>query len=233
VVTLNDILGFSDGASFFRADLHIHSFPNSHDVGDTTMTPAAIVAKAVAESLSLIAITDHNEMSGVSEAIEAAKAGSLIIIPGIELSTSDGHLLCYLPDLQSLHQFDGHLTFADRGTTNLRCQTSLLECMNVVEKFGGFCVLAHVDGAKGFEVEVPGNAPHKVDVMKHKSLLGIEIKSSSSDISYSDQDPPGRKLNDCMAKWIVENRYRSVKRRQALPEGNPPRNSRLETHRSR
>ena len=39
--------------------------------------------------------------------------------------------------------------------------------------------------------------------------------------------------NHCTAKWIVENRHQSVKRRQALPEGNPPRNSRLETHRSR
>ena len=159
------------------------------------MTPAAIVSKALSENLSLIAITDHNEMSGVGEAIEAAKGGSLVVVPGIELSTSDGHLLCYLPDLQSLHQFYGHLTLADRGTANSRCQTSLLECLNIVEKFGGYCVLAHVDGAKGFEVEVPGNAPHKVDVMRHKSLLGIELKNSSSDISYSDQDPdPGRKL---------------------------------------
>jgi hypothetical protein len=36
--------------------------------------------------------------------------------------------------------------------------------------------------------------------------------------------------NHCTA---VENRFQSVKRRQALPEGNLPRNSRLETHRSR
>jgi hypothetical protein len=33
--------------------------------------------------------------------------------------------------------------------------------------------------------------------------------------------------------WLWENRFQSVKRRQALPEGNLPRNSRLETHRSR
>ena len=57
-------------------------------------------------------------------------------------------------------------------------------------------MLAHVDGAKGFEVEVPGNAPHhKTDVIKHKSLLGIEMKHSTSAISYSDLDPDsGRKL---------------------------------------
>jgi histidinol phosphatase-like PHP family hydrolase len=158
------------------------------------MTPTAIVKKALAEKLSLIAITDHNEMSGVPEAIEAAKGSPLLVVPGVELSTSDGHLLCYLPDLDCLHQFYGRLAFADRGMDKSRCQTSMLECMNILDGFGGFSVLAHVDGAKGFEVEVPGNAPHKVDVMKHRRLLGIEMKNSSSTISYSDQDPDaGRK----------------------------------------
>src|ERR1019366_9970645 len=39
--------------------------------------------------------------------------------------------------------------------------------------------------------------------------------------------------NNCTAALVVENGFWSVKRRQALPEGNLPRNSRLETHRSR
>src|ERR1700687_2748577 len=37
--------------------------------------------------------------------------------------------------------------------------------------------------------------------------------------------------NNCTAALVVENGFWSVKRRQALPEGNLPRNSRLETHR--
>lgn len=195
MATLGETEAVPDGASFFRADLHIHSSLNSHDVKDAAMTPAAIVIEALAEGLSLIAITDHNEITGVADAIDAAKGRPLLIIPGVELSTSDGHLLCYLPDLQTLLQFHGQLALADRGSANSRCQTGMLECMNIAGKLGGFCVLAHVDGAKGFEVEVPGNAPHKADVIKHKCLLGIEMKDSSSDISYSDQDPvPGRKL---------------------------------------
>jgi ABC-type lipoprotein export system ATPase subunit len=159
------------------------------------MTPGAIVTKALAEGLSLIAITDHNEITGVAEAIQAANGGQLHVIPGVELSTSDGHLLCYLPDLSRLQQFHAQLALADRGTANSRCQTGMLECMNIAGTLGGFCVLAHVDGAKGFEVEVPGNAPHKTDVIKHKSLLGIEMKHSTCVITYSDLDPDhGREL---------------------------------------
>src|SRR5260370_38429442 len=192
---INQITALTDGASFFRGDLHIHSWGHSHDVKDQAMTPAAFVAKALSEGLSLIAITDNNEISGVAEALLAATGTSTVVIPGVELSTSDGHLLCYLPDLQSLQHFHPQLSLADRGSANSRCKTSLLDSIQVADSLGGFCVLAHVDGAKGFEVEVPGSAPHKVDVMKHKGLLGIELKHGASPVSYSPQDPDsGRRL---------------------------------------
>jgi ABC-type Mn2+/Zn2+ transport system ATPase subunit len=194
MVKVDQVTALTDGASFFRGDLHIHSFGHSHDVKDQTMTPTAIVAKAISEGLSLISLTDHNEISGVPEALQAAAGTSLCVIPGVELSTSDGHLLCYLPDVQRLQQFHGKINLADQGTANSRCQTAILDCINLVDNLGGFCVLAHVDGAKGFETEVPGNAPHKVDVMKHKGLLGIELKDSATPVSYSPQDPDaGRK----------------------------------------
>jgi len=51
-----------------RADLHIHSFGESHDVRNTTMTPAAIVATAIQEHLVLISIADHNDITNVQAA---------------------------------------------------------------------------------------------------------------------------------------------------------------------
>ena len=68
-----------------RADLHIHSFGASHDVRDTTMTPTAIVATAIQEQLALISITDHNDITNVQAAINAAKGSALTVIPGVEL----------------------------------------------------------------------------------------------------------------------------------------------------
>lgn len=41
MVKVDDILLITDGATFFRADLHIHSFRNSHDVLDQSMTPSS------------------------------------------------------------------------------------------------------------------------------------------------------------------------------------------------
>ena len=102
---LSDVLALPTGARFFRADLHIHSFVASHDVKDTAMT-AAIVATAAREGLAIVAITDHNEIDNIDTAIQAAQSSEILVIPGIELSTLQGHLLCYLPTLDALRRLN-------------------------------------------------------------------------------------------------------------------------------
>jgi DNA repair ATPase RecN/histidinol phosphatase-like PHP family hydrolase len=186
---LDDVLAQPTGARFLRADLHIHSYGASHDVRDTSMTSAHIVQTAANEGLSVVAITDHNEIANVEGALTAARISQVLVIPGVELSTPQGHILCYLPTLDLLRQFYSRLSIADRGAANSRCQQSLLECLNLLSQFGGFGVLAHVDAPSGFEVEVPGGSPHKEDVLCHSALLGIELKNASTPVSYADGDP--------------------------------------------
>jgi len=187
--SLEEIKTLSNGASFYRADLHIHSFGGSHDVKDETLTPEAIVKTAIAEKLAVIAVADHNEIKNVEATLEAAGGSRLLVIPAIELSTHDGHLLCYLPSLDALQKFFGRIDVVDRNSPTSRCQNSILECLNQLAQLSGFGILAHVDAPNGFETENPGNSPHKLDVLSHKVLLGIELKATASPISYSDADP--------------------------------------------
>ncbi len=186
---LDEILAKPTGACFFRADLHIHSFGASHDVQDTAMIGVAIVETAAREGLDIIALTDHNEIDNVESAMHASKGSSIYVVPGIELSTSQGHLLCYLPTLEALRRLHGQLSIVDRRHANSRCQESILDCLNLLSSLGGFGVLAHVDVPSGFETETPGASPHKMDVLCHSALLGIELKQASSQISYSEDDP--------------------------------------------
>src|ERR1700722_4817990 len=185
----DDVLAQPAGATFIRADLHIHSFGASHDVRDASMTPSAIVTTAEKERLAIIAITDHNEITNGEAALNATLLSTVLVIPGIELSTPQGHLLCYLPTLDALRRLHGQLSIVDRGKPNSRCQQSLLECLNLLRPLNGFGVLAHVDIPSGFEIEVPGASPHKADILCHSALLGIELKQANSDIAYSDTDP--------------------------------------------
>ncbi len=194
MAALEDVLAQPIGASFFRADLHIHSFGASHDVKDEAMTADEIVKTAAREHLSVIAITDHNEISNVERAIEASQGTSVLVIPGVELSTPQGHLLCYLPTIGALQRLHGQLEFADRGKDTSRCRNSILECLNTLQPLGGFAMLAHVDIASGFETDNPGGSPHKTDVICHPTLLGIELKNATSPISYADGDPDAERV---------------------------------------
>ncbi|MEA2075250.1 MAG: PHP domain-containing protein [Euryarchaeota archaeon] len=72
-------------------DLHVHT-NYSHD-GHASIEE--IIESAIAEKLDGIAICDHDTMDGSSAARKyvADNELDLIIIPGIELSTSEGHLI--------------------------------------------------------------------------------------------------------------------------------------------
>ncbi|MBF0411693.1 MAG: ribonuclease III [Desulfamplus sp.] len=62
-------------------DLHIHS-----TASDGSFTPPQIVNLAVSKGLNAIAITDHDTIDGVREAIEAGIPHNLEFITGVELS---------------------------------------------------------------------------------------------------------------------------------------------------
>lgn len=83
-------------------DLHAHT--NHSDGKDT---PAELVQNAARVGIEVLAITDHDTVSGWDEAIIAAQNHGIGLIPGIEVSTRaltpsghgvSVHMLAYLPD---------------------------------------------------------------------------------------------------------------------------------------
>jgi len=190
----DELVSIPSGARFCRADLHIHSYGGSHDVKDPTMTPQGIVTTALNEDVSVIALTDHNEISNVQEALAAAVGKPLLVVPGVELSTPQGHLLVYFDAYEHLERFHGKLSFGDRGTQTSRCQTGILECLKAIDGAHGFAVLAHVDGNGGFEKTLSGFPPYKGDVLASPSLLGLELKEATSVVSYGASDPEQQRV---------------------------------------
>jgi len=73
-----------------RLDLHTHSSFSP----DGEMTPQELVDSALAHGLAGIALTDHNSVGGIGQARGAAlKHPGFLVIPGIEISSADGHVL--------------------------------------------------------------------------------------------------------------------------------------------
>lgn len=79
-----------------RADLHLHSY-----YSDGSEPPAAVVERAQAGGLDLIALTDHDSMGGWAEArVAAAKVGVELLAAAEFTATHRGrevHLLGYFP----------------------------------------------------------------------------------------------------------------------------------------
>jgi predicted metal-dependent phosphoesterase TrpH len=68
-------------------DIHVHS-----SYSDGAASPEELVAQAKKLGLSGIAITDHNEVAGAAAALRL-DLGDFVVIPGIEVSSMDGHIL--------------------------------------------------------------------------------------------------------------------------------------------
>jgi predicted metal-dependent phosphoesterase TrpH len=80
-----------------RFDLHLHSYFSA----DAASAPEELIAAAKARGLSGIAITDHDTCEAHEYLIEKGlerpdgqPVDGFLVIPGMEVSTADGHLLC-------------------------------------------------------------------------------------------------------------------------------------------
>ncbi len=64
-------------------DLHSHS-----TASDGTLAPAALVEKACAAGVNVLALTDHDTLDGFAAASVAVAGRDLCLIPGVEISVS-------------------------------------------------------------------------------------------------------------------------------------------------
>lgn len=71
-----------------RVDLQVHTDASPC----SRASPADIASAAVSAGLDGLAVTDHDTLAGVA-GVRAAAPDALTVIPGVEVTTSQGHLL--------------------------------------------------------------------------------------------------------------------------------------------
>jgi predicted metal-dependent phosphoesterase TrpH len=81
----------------YKIDLHCHSFFS----GDGVSSPEALIESARKKGLHGFALTDHNTCDGIKYLLEKGfmrengrPVDGFLIIPGVEVTTAEGHLLC-------------------------------------------------------------------------------------------------------------------------------------------
>ena len=148
-----------------KFDLHIHSCYSENLLGTKLFSPPSkslpeeIIKMAIKKGIKVIAITDHDNIVGSLRAIEISKQklykNKIIVIPGVEVSSKDGHILAY----NVYENIPKNLTTEDT--------------VEFIKSKGGFAVAAHPFNAK-FSL--------KEDFIKKNidSLFGLEIINSRS-----------------------------------------------------
>ena len=114
-----------------RFDLQSHS---THS--DGTLPAAEVVQRAAQAGVELLALSDHDTISGVAEAIEAGERSGVRIVPAVEISAVDDgapvgrelHILGYDIDHTGRPMTDSLVAFlADREKRTLRMRDGLRE----------------------------------------------------------------------------------------------------------
>ncbi|NPV84544.1 MAG: PHP domain-containing protein [Anaerolineae bacterium] len=105
-----------------KADLHIHT---AYSLDSCNTISAVLEQAAFHRHLDVIAITDHNSVAGVHEAQDMAGKYGIEVIPGCEITTSEGHLVAL---------------FIDKPIPTRR---PLAETVLRVGEQGGVCIAAH------------------------------------------------------------------------------------------
>ncbi|MEP6955884.1 MAG: PHP domain-containing protein [Chthoniobacterales bacterium] len=105
----------------FKIDLHTHTFFS----GDGVSSPEDNIASARAKGLHGFAVTDHNTCDAVTYLLDKGlmradgqPVDGFLIIPGQEVTTDEGHLLCIgatLPDLKGTPAREVCVMIHERG----------------------------------------------------------------------------------------------------------------------
>lgn len=152
------------------SDLHVHTALSP--CAENEMTPPAIVERALAEGLGMIAVCDHNSARNAA-AVQAAAGARLAVLAGMEITTvEECHVVALFPDAEAaqaagaevgatLGQVEGgyeaffgeqHVLAADgseraRETLALATATTLDidAAVRLVHGHGGLAIAAHID----------------------------------------------------------------------------------------
>jgi predicted metal-dependent phosphoesterase TrpH len=112
-------------------DLHTHTFFS----GDGVSSPEDLIAAAKAKGLHGIAMTDHNTCDAITYMLEKGlmspdgqPVDGFLVLPGVEVTTADGHLLCIGATLPNPLQLKGKPS---------------REICDLIHKHGGLAVPPH------------------------------------------------------------------------------------------
>ncbi|MEG1663320.1 MAG: phosphoesterase [Clostridia bacterium] len=185
----------------YHYDLHIHSALSP--CAEKDMTPVTIVGQAKLSGLDFVAVSDHNSIKNVEVAIAAGEAYGILVVPAMELQTSeDIHLLCLFPTFDKLRAFYDSISFStmknraeifgeqqilDEDDNIVGFEDTMLldsakisseQVPKLASKFDGVAVPAHIDREANSMLQILGA------ITSEFKSVELSTKASSEDLRY-------------------------------------------------
>ena len=198
------------GCAFIRMDLHVHT-PRSKCYARTPLLDEqaeylAILDKAIATGIQILAITDHNTFEGYKKLRQILdtlkkkdyhryrdkKYGQLYILPGIEISNFGKHFLAiFAPESFKSAPMDSFLheigiELEGQGEKNAEAyRVTPVVLLEKIHALGGLAIIPHADSPSGFLREY-FDANEKDNKLRGKSIATILKSPHLSAISFSN-----------------------------------------------
>ena len=213
------------GAIFHKCALQVnpHGYKTKYrgqpETGDAYSHAKEIVERAAELDISVLAITNHNDVSGIPAFQQMANGKKTVsgkditIFPGFEIASQEGiHLLCIYPTNFTQEKLGEELV--KLGTTPSEVSESLsqkyyAEILEIIRDSGGIAIAAHVTNEKGLLRGLSGqgiSGKALISAWKNDNLLAIQIPDSIEGL-------------DDKYRKIIENKKSQYKRiRPASPK---------------
>lgn len=180
------------GAHFHRCALQVnpHSYMQRYrgqrQVLDETSYARALVDRAMALDIKVLAVTDHNDVSGVDAIRSVGEARGIVVFPGFELTTSESvHVLCLYAPATSTSELERLLgEFGIRHTTPSSdpCDKSFPDVLARVKDQGGVAIAAHVTQDHGLLNVLRGKTA--IRAWRDANLLAVQIPGAVEDLPH-------------------------------------------------
>jgi hypothetical protein len=211
------------GAEFVRVDLHVHTYGDGDGAPDPDFK--AYVEAAVDAGVQVLAVTDHNTCRFAQAMMDAAKGAELLVLPGVEISTHDGHLLAVfgpdgLDELQALCNPE-NLKLTKLSDTERRSTRSMLDLVQEIDKRGGLAIPAHVDSAGGIHEKL--GSGELAELLASPALVGLEFHHKDAlETWFTDGDEDAQRVAAWKARGQVDElRDRGLARLQSSDAHSP------------
>ncbi|MBN2652060.1 MAG: PHP domain-containing protein [Spirochaetales bacterium] len=216
-----------------KADLHIHSCLST--CGSLDNSPQEIISRAKEIGLDVIGIADHNCTFNAETLFNIAKQKGIIVLPGIEITSSEeAHLLAFfdspqkakkfgqiifdsLPDIENQPEKTGdqvicdedeNIEFVDKYLLNAS-KFSFDKLFTMIKDYGGVFIPAHIDRASfSIVIQLGFLPPMRYDC--------VEITKAESANQYSEYNHIAN--SDAHYLEDIGKRYSIIEAEEATPE---------------